>query len=89
MSDKKTDAVMQTEAEKIWDEIKDRDISLFALNGQKVSDYCTVTRVEPAKCYVVAKVSAVLPALEESLGKKYSCELVDKYIVVSRATKLL
>jgi hypothetical protein len=80
--------VEKTVAEKIWDEIKDKDMALFALDAQTVSSFCKEVKIEPSKCYVIPKVSAVLPALEETLGKKFACEMVDKYIVISRVVKL-
>ena len=74
-----------TEADKIWAEVSAKDLSLFALAAQPVSSFCQEVKIEPSKCYVIPKVSAVLPALEEVLGRKYVCEMVDKYIVISRA----
>lgn len=89
-----------TEAEKIWNEIKDRSIDLFALPGQVVSGYCKPLNVEPSKCYLTITASSVLPALEialqptpheeraakasKSAPKLYDIERNDKFIIVSR-----
>ena len=81
--------VKLTEADKLWAEIKDRDIEMFALPSQKVSHHCTPTFVEPSKLYLIARSSAVLPALELVCGKAYVVELVDKYMVVSRSKQSL
>lgn len=75
---------MTTIGEQIWEEIKDRQVSIFALPGKPVSEYCKMMPIEPTKCYMTYGVSSFLPALEEALGQSYVCELVDKYIVVSR-----
>lgn len=73
-----------TEAGKIWSEIKEKNINMFSLPNQTVSQYCQPKVVEPSKLYLIISVSAALPALEAAIGNKYSVELVNKYIVVSR-----
>lgn len=78
------DLIAGTEAGKIWSEIKDREIQMFALPGQRVSDYCKPTFVEPSRLYLLTTASSTLPSLEEALSKEYVVELVDKYTVVSR-----
>lgn len=72
----------------LWNEIKDKEVSMFALPNQKVSDYCSKVVVEPTKLYLVSSISSFLPALEGVLGSKYQIDLVDKYIVVSKKTTL-
>lgn len=74
----------KTEAEKIWEVIKNVQIDMFALPDQYVSKYCTPTVVEPSKLYVTFRgIGAVLPALEVALGKRYNVEAQDKFIVIS------
>lgn len=73
-----------TEAGKIWDEIKDRPIQMFALPDQKIFHYTTPSMVEPSKLYLVASATSALPAIEAALGNSYTVELVDRYLVVSR-----
>jgi hypothetical protein len=75
-----------TEAEAIWNEIKNKGIDVFGIPNQTVSFYCVPAVVEPSKCYLTVKAGAVLPALETALGSKFAFELVmnGKYIVVSR-----
>jgi hypothetical protein len=84
--EKKVNTVVpeRTEASKIWAEIKDKQVSMFALPNQTVQNYCTYQDVEPSKCYLVLKVSSLLPVLEEVLGKSFKVELLDKWTVVSR-----
>lgn len=87
-NDQKVDSAakeLETEASKIWNEIKDKDILMFALPNQKVSDYCSPVVVEPTKLYLLVTVSSVTPSLESAIGNKYSVDLVNKYTVVSRA----
>lgn len=74
----------KTEADKIWDEIKDKKIDMFALPDQIVSQYCDPAIVEPSKLYLRTTASSTLPSLEAAIGKNYAVELVDKYVVVSR-----
>ena len=82
--DKITEELSGSEAGKIWDEIKEKTIEMFALPDQKVSDHCTPVNIEPSKLYLRTKSSAVLPSLEVSCGKKFTVELVDKYVTVTR-----
>lgn len=91
--DKKEDTVKETEkekksaktvAEKIWDDIKNVELPLFALPGQTVDKHCEFVTVEPTKLYMVSSVGSILPALEEVFNKKYSFELAQKYIIVSK-----
>lgn len=72
-------------AGEIWDEIKDKEIEMFALPDQKVHMHVHPINIEPTKLYLVLNSSAVLPSLEVALGKKYVVELVDKYVAVTRA----
>ncbi len=73
-----------TQADKIWTEIKDKNIQMFALPIQKVSDYCAPIPVEPTRLFLTYKVSAVLPALEEALGQAFKIEQADKFLIVSK-----
>lgn len=73
-----------TEAGNIWNEIRFKEIQMFALPGQTVAHYCKPVVVEPSKLYLLTTASAVLPSLEEAVGKNYVVESIDKYTVVSR-----
>jgi hypothetical protein len=75
----------ETEAIKIWNEIKDKSIEMFALPNQRVMDHCYPVDIEPSKLYLRTKSTSVLPSLEVSCGKNFVVELVDKYVSVSRA----
>jgi hypothetical protein len=105
--------VVKTEAEKIWDEIKDLKIEMFALPSQFVWQHCTALPfdVDPNRLFLTTRSTATLPSLEASLDsftkdtkqavaefakrghvlevKEYKVELVDKYVVVSRAVPQL
>jgi len=61
----------KTEAQLIWDEIKDLPIQMFGLPNQTVELHCTPVAIEPTHLYVTIRSSAVLPALETSL-KEYA-----------------
>ncbi len=73
-----------TPAAKIWNEIKDLSIPLFALPNQLISNHCVPKLVNPNVLYVLISSSAVLPALESVISKTFDIELVDKYVVISR-----
>lgn len=71
--------------QKIWDEIKDKEIEVFALPRQSIDKSCKPVVVNPAKLYLTAPAMAYLPAIESALGNKYAVEMSDKYIVVTKA----
>jgi hypothetical protein len=84
MTDKTTTEV-KTAADKIWDEIKDLRIEMFALPDQQVHHYCKPVSVEPSKLFLVSTVGSVLPALEAVLAPKYVVEKQDRFFIVSLA----
>lgn len=72
-----------TSGKKVWDEIKDKTMDVFAMTST-VANYCEYVDIDPAKCYVTCKASAALPALETALGVKYQVSVVDKYVLVEK-----
>ncbi len=74
-----------SEAGAIWQEIKNKDIEMFALPGQKVHMHCHPTPVEPTRLYLLTNSTAVLPSLEAAVGKAFTVELADKFVIVARA----
>lgn len=79
------EALGDTEANKIWKEIKDRPIAMFGLPNQVISQYCVPTPVDPARLFLLLTASAVLPSLEFAVSPKYTVELTGKYVVVAPA----
>ena len=78
-----------TEGDKIWDEIKNKEVLMFAIPNQIVNKYCEPIPLDPSKCFLKYKVSAFIPALEVAIGanqknSKYNLEVQGDYIVVSR-----
>ena len=73
-----------TEADKIWNEVKDKQIEMFALPDQVVSMYVKPVTIDPSKLFLLSSASSVLPALELVLEKKFTVEKVDRFIVVTR-----
>lgn len=76
--------VLKTEADLIWSEIKDKEIAMFSLPSQKVSDYCMPSPVDPNRCFLLYKAGSVLPAIEAAVGDKFTCEVMNKFLVISR-----
>ncbi len=72
-----------TQCVKIWNYLKNKDIDLFAIK-KKVSDYCEMVEIDPNKCHLVSKASAVYPVLEDNFGHIYNFSKIDKYIVVEK-----
>jgi hypothetical protein len=79
---------LKTEAQAIWDEIKNLPIHMFGLPAQIVGQHCTPVPVEPTKLYVMSRSPAVLPSLETAIAPAFEVELADKFIIIKRAVKL-
>ena len=94
----KTEAKEVTAAEKIWDKIKDLPLEIFALPNQVVQDHvkreAQMEKAIPDAVHLILKSAAVLPALEESLGKvrlgrheRFEVTQYSKYTVVKIVPK--
>ena len=78
----------ETEADKIWEEIKDRPIDIFGLTNKKVSDYIVKIGIPDESLHVKLLVGAAIVGLEQSLGSDYDIELAEQqYLIISRASK--
>ncbi len=73
------------ESEKIWGEISNLPIQVFALAGQKVEQHVTKLLVPGKVLFLKLRATSVLPALEEAIGNKYTVEVADGYICVKRS----
>jgi hypothetical protein len=72
------------ESDKIWDEIKDKNIDMFALPNQTVKDHVLKLKVPGANgLYVKLSSSAVLASLETAL-KEFVVESAEKYVIIKR-----
>ena len=97
-AEKKVVPVQPTEAEKIWNKIKDLPIDIFALPDQTVERHvrreAAIEKADPSGVHLILKSPAVLPALEDALkqvrlGKNklgqplvFSLTPISKYTVV-------
>lgn len=80
---------VKTEAEKIWDEIKNRPIEMFGLPDQYVFQHATFVPVEPNTLYVTIRSTATLPSLEAAIAPHFTVELADKFVLIKRVSKPL
>lgn len=78
---------VKTDAEKIWDEIKNRPIQMFGLPEQFVFQHATYITVEPTSAYVIIRSSATLPSLEAAVAPDFTVELADKFVIIKRIPK--
>lgn len=74
----------KTEAGKIWDDIKDVAINVFGAEDHKVNKYVQKLDLPGQNLYVKIAVGAALPALENSIGRHFTVELCDGYVMISR-----
>lgn len=89
MSDK-NEKNSQTEADLIWEEIKSLPIDVYAVPG-RVDQYVKKIEVPGTDLFAKISSSAVLPALENTLGnghltrgKRYSVEVGEGFVIVKR-----
>ena len=82
--EKKVKQDLNSDAENIWEEIKDKKIEIFSLPSQTVNLHCKPVKIEPSKLYLVANATSLLPILETALGEAFSVDRFDKYITVER-----
>lgn len=75
-----------TTSDKIWGEIKDLSLDLFALPNQKVSMHTKRVEISPEMVHLTLSSQAVLASLETALGKKYTVEAGEKYVSVKYAS---
>ena len=80
---------VKTEAEKIWDEVKNRPILMFGLPDQYVLQHATFVAIEPNALYVTIRSSATLPSLESAVAPDFTVELADKFVIIKRVPKPL
>lgn len=81
--------IVLSEADKIWNEIKDMPIAMFGLPGQAIFQHVTPVSVEPSALYVTIRSSATLPSLETAIQPMFTVELADKFVIIRRAPKPL
>ncbi len=74
----------KTIADKLWEEIKDKKVEMFALPNQTVSMYCQPVNINPSKLYLTYKASSLIASIEETLGPSFKVEHVGNYITVSK-----
>jgi len=74
----------QTEAEKIWDEIRSLPIQMFGLPNQTVAQHAVPFPIEPSKLYLTIRSSATLPSLEVAVGDRFTVEQADRFVIVAR-----
>lgn len=75
----------KTKADKIWENIKDMNLDLFALPGQKVSMHAKRIPIHDEFVHLKLSSQAVLAALESVLGSKYLVEPGEQYVVVKQS----
>lgn len=80
-------APVKSEADKIWDEIKNLKLEMFALDDQFVHLYYKPVPIDPSRLHLImlTKATSALPALETAVSPKYQTEQVDRFITVTLA----
>lgn len=74
-----------SDADIIWDTVKNIEIHLFSLPKQYLHLHATPVTVDPSKLYVTLKASAALPAIEEYVAPfGFTISQVDKFVVIER-----
>lgn len=76
--------VSATQSDLLWEALKNKEISMFALPAKKVFEVFQRVNVDVDKLYLISAISSSLPALENAIGKDYIVEVAYKYITVSK-----
>ena len=83
-----TNEVKQTEADLIWNEIKDMSIDIYSLPNQKVEDHVKKLKIPGDQLLLTLNSSAVLPALETTITRRgFEIEQGEKFTIVRRVEK--
>lgn len=79
----------KSDAEKIWDEIKNIKLEMFALPNQFVYLYYKPMTVDPNRLYLISltKATSVLTFLENAVSEKYQIEQIDRFTVLTPKNK--
>ena len=77
------------ESGKIWKEIKDLPIDMYALADQRVKDHVQMKPIPGGVLFLKPKSQAVIASLGPSIGNKYSVNSADAgFITVERVEAL-
>ena len=79
-----------TESDKMWKMVTNAKLNLFGLPDQKATDYLDRVVITDNELYLKLKpqkknATAVISALEESLGKDFVVEQNSVYMIIKRA----
>lgn len=78
-----------TEAQKMWEEIKNLRINMYAIPNQTIEGHVTRFEGDPRVLYLRPKTSAVIVALEEVLAGHFDIEQTEaNFICVTRTKKI-
>ncbi len=76
-----------TESDKIWNEIKDLQINIFALPNQTVGQHVKRVEINTNELHLKLNSSAAISSLEEKLGqysKSLKLETAGEYVIITR-----
>lgn len=83
--------MIEADSEKMWKEISNLPIDVFAVQDQVVANYVTKIDLPGSELYIKMTSTAVLPALEATIsnmkytrGKKYEIEPAQAYTIIRR-----
>lgn len=79
-----TNKEKETEADKIWTEIKDKSIDLYGLPHQRVHAHVQKLAVPGDVLLLKLNASAVLPALETAIHPAFEVEMTESFTIVRR-----
>lgn len=86
MIEKKNEKKIEpTVSDKLWDEIKNAPIDMFALPNQCVKQHVQRIKISPTEVHLKLKSTAVVASLEAALGLKYQVEVCEGYVIVRKA----
>lgn len=85
MSEKK-----KTEADLIWDKIKDLSVNIYGLKNQTIEKHVFKKNVPGNVLYLKAKSPAIVAHLGEAIGEDYAVDVTESnYITIKKISKVL
>lgn len=90
MTEKKVEKKEEaSESDKMWAEIKELPIEMFALPDQRVKHHAQRVKVTPNEVHLKLKSTAVVASLEFALAasrvRRYTVEVAEGYVIVRSA----
>lgn len=85
MTEVKAKETKRSEADEIWEEIKDKSVEMFSLPNKKIEDFVERLKIPGAVLYLRPTAPAIIAAIGPAIGDKYEVNTTEKnYLQIVR-----